>query len=50
VVVLEEAEDAQGTEKNKVVKVKPPRKDKTMASDTASESETPEKGFKLLSS
>jgi hypothetical protein len=32
VVVLEEAEDAQGTEKNKVVKVKPPRKDKPAAS------------------
>jgi hypothetical protein len=31
-VVLEEAEDAQGTEKNKVVKVKPPRKDKPAAS------------------
>jgi len=31
VVVLEAAEDAQGTEKNKVVKVKPPRKGKTMA-------------------
>jgi hypothetical protein len=32
VVVLEAAEDAQGTEKNKVVKVKPPRKDKLAAS------------------
>jgi hypothetical protein len=29
VVVLETAEDAQGTEKNKVVKVKPPKKDRT---------------------
>jgi hypothetical protein len=29
VVVLEAAEDAQGTEKNKVVKVKPPRRGKT---------------------
>jgi hypothetical protein len=29
VVVLETAEDAQGTEKNKVVKVKPPKKDGT---------------------
>jgi len=29
VVVLEAAEDAQGIEKNKVVKVKPPRKDLT---------------------
>ena len=43
VVVLEAAEDAQGAEKNKVVKVKPPRKDKTTAAD-------PEEGFKLLSS
>ena len=50
VVVLEAAEDAQGSEKNKVVKVKPPRKDKTTASDTAREAETLEKGFKLLSS
>ena len=50
VVVLEAAEDAQGTEKNKVVKVKPPRKSKTTASDTARESAAPEKGFKLLSS
>ena len=33
IVVLEAAEDAQGTEKNKVVKVKPPRKDKTTATD-----------------
>src|SRR5215203_653836 len=29
VVVLETAEDAQGSEKNKVVKVKPPKKTKT---------------------
>jgi hypothetical protein len=29
IVVLEAGEDAQGTEKNKVVKVKPPRKDRT---------------------
>jgi len=29
IVVLEAAEDAQGTEKNKVVKVKPPKKDRT---------------------
>jgi hypothetical protein len=43
VVVLEAAEDSQGTEKNKVVKVKPPRKDKTTAAD-------PEEGFTLLSS
>jgi hypothetical protein len=32
VVVLEVAEDAQGTEKNRVVKVKPPRINKTAAS------------------
>jgi hypothetical protein len=32
VVVLEAAEDAQGTEKNKVVKLKPPRLNKTAAS------------------
>ena len=32
VVVLEAAEDAQGTEKNKVVKAEPPRKDKLAAS------------------
>jgi hypothetical protein len=50
VVVLETAEDAQGAEKNKVVKVKPPRKDKAATADTARESETPEKDFKLLSS
>src|SRR5918995_4981497 len=33
VVVLEASEDAQGTEKNKVVKVKPPRKGKINAVD-----------------
>ncbi len=33
VVVLEAAEDAQGTKKNKVVRVKPTRKDKTTAAD-----------------
>lgn len=32
VVVLEAAEDAQGSEKNKVVRVKPPRKNKSAAS------------------
>jgi len=32
VVVLEAAEDSQGTEKNKVVKVKPPRRNKPAAS------------------
>ena len=50
VIVLQAVEDAQGTEKNKVSKVKPSRKGKTAAAGTASESETPEKGFKLLSS
>jgi hypothetical protein len=49
VVVLEAAEDAQGNEKNKVVKVKPPKKGKTAAEST-SESKLLEKGFKLLSS
>jgi hypothetical protein len=49
VVVLEAAEDAQGTEKNRVVKVKPPKKGKTAAEST-SESKLPEKGLKLLSS
>src|SRR5919112_5330016 len=42
VVVLEAAEDAQGTEKNKVVKVKPPRKGKTLANSSAMESDDPE--------
>ena len=32
VVVLEKAEDAQGTEKNKVARVKPPRRNKPAAS------------------
>ena len=38
VVVLEAAEDAQGAEKNKVVKVKPPRKDKLAASEREADS------------
>jgi hypothetical protein len=42
VVVLEPAEDAQGTEKNKVVKVKPPRKDKTTAADPEKDYQGPE--------
>jgi hypothetical protein len=42
VVVLEAAEDAQGTEKNKVVKVKPPRKGKTLADSSAMESDAPQ--------
>jgi hypothetical protein len=50
VVVLEVAEDAQGTEKNKVVKVKPAKKDKTADVGSVGESEAPEKGFKLISS
>jgi hypothetical protein len=39
VVVLEAAEDAQGTEKNKVVKVKPPRRNKTRTAESEKESE-----------
>jgi hypothetical protein len=50
VVVLEVAEDAQGTKKNKVVKVKPAKKDKTVDVGSVGESEAPEKGFKLISS
>jgi hypothetical protein len=50
VVVLEAAEDAQSTEKNKLVKVKPLRRSEAATAETASESDTPEKGFKLLSS
>ena len=42
IVVLEAAEDAQGTEKNKVVKVKPPRKGKTTAADPEKGSQGPE--------
>jgi UDP-N-acetylmuramyl tripeptide synthase len=42
VVVLEAAEDAQGAEKNKVVKVKPPRKGKTTAADPEKDSHEPE--------
>jgi len=38
VVVLEAAEDAQGTEKNKVVKVKPPRRNKPAASERDADS------------
>ena len=49
IVVLEAVEDAQGSEKNKVVKVKPPRKGKTVAVDPADDSEATEKGFKLVS-
>jgi hypothetical protein len=42
VVVLEAAEDAQGTEKNKVVKVKPPKRDRTLADGPARETDHPE--------
>jgi hypothetical protein len=42
VVVLEVAEDAQGAEKNKVVKVKPSRKDKINAADPEKDSQGPE--------
>jgi hypothetical protein len=42
VVVLEAAEDAQGAEKNKVVKVKPPRKGKTQTADPEKASQGPE--------
>jgi hypothetical protein len=38
VVVLEAAEDAQGIEKNKVVKVKPPRKEQPGTADPPRES------------
>jgi hypothetical protein len=39
VVVLEAAEDAQGTKKNKVVKVRPPRKGKINAADPEKDSQ-----------
>ena len=42
VVVLEVAEDAQGTEKNKVVKVKPQSKDKISAAEPEKDSQSPE--------
>ena len=42
VVVLEAAEDAQGTEKNKVMKVKPPRKGNTQSVDSEKDSQGPE--------
>jgi len=42
VVVLEVAEDAQGTEKNKVVKVKSSRKDKINAAEPEKDSQSPE--------
>ena len=42
VVVLEAAEDAQGTAKNKVVKVKPPRKGRVQTIDPEKDSRGPE--------
>jgi hypothetical protein len=42
VVVVEVAEDAQGTEKNKVVKVKPSRKDKGNTTEPEKDSQGPE--------
>jgi hypothetical protein len=38
VVVLEAAEDAQGTKKNRVVRVKPPRRNKPAASEREADS------------
>jgi hypothetical protein len=42
VVVLEAAEDAQGTAKNKVVKVKPPKKGRVQTIDPEKDSRGPE--------
>jgi hypothetical protein len=50
VVVVEAAEDAQGVEKNKVVKVKPSRKGKVAEIGSADDSEALEKGFRMVSS
>jgi hypothetical protein len=44
VVVLEVVEDAQGTKKNKVVKVKPPKRGRSEAVDTTARPEGPESG------
>src|SRR3712207_590727 len=44
VVVLEAVEDAQGTKKNKVVKVKPPRKGGSEAVDTTARPDGPGSG------
>ena len=44
VVVLEVVEDAQGTKKNKVVKVKPPRKGGSEAVDSTAQPDGPESG------
>jgi hypothetical protein len=48
VVVLEVAEDTQGTTKNNVVKVKPPRKGRSGAGNTTAEPNGPESGFNRL--
>ena len=48
VVVLEVVEDAQGTEKNKVVKVKPPRKDRVQSVDPEKDSQGPEGDLDLV--
>jgi hypothetical protein len=44
VMVLEVVEDAQGTKKNKVVKVKPPRKGRSDAVNTTTKPDGPESG------
>jgi hypothetical protein len=44
VEVLEVVEDAQGTKKNKVVKVKPPREGRPKAVDTTAKPDAPESG------
>jgi hypothetical protein len=44
VVVLEVVEDAQGTKKNKVMKVKPPRKGRPQAVDNTAKPDGPESG------
>jgi hypothetical protein len=44
IVVLEVTEDAQGTKKNRVVKVKPPRKGRSEAVDTTARPDGPESG------
>jgi hypothetical protein len=48
VVVLEVVEDTQGTKKNKVVKVKPPRKGEPQAVDTTARPDDLESGFNRL--
>jgi hypothetical protein len=48
VVVLEVAEDAQGTKKSKVVKIKPARKGKVVAIDAAAEPDGTERDSSQL--